>query len=68
MKKREFQKKAAAALLGKLADVCLLYQSSHPRFRELQVLQNLLLRSEKRIKHENEAAAGKYSVAARSIL
>jgi len=25
----------------------------------LQVLQNLLLRSEKRIKHENEAAAGK---------
>ena len=41
---------------------------SHPRFRELQVLQNLLSRSEKRIKHENEAAAGKYSVAARSIL
>lgn len=34
----------------------------------MQVLQNLLLRSEKRIKHENEAAAGKYSVAARSIL
>ena len=34
----------------------------------MQVLQNLLLRSEKRIKHENEAAAGKYSVAACSIL
>ena len=36
--------------------------------RQLQVWQNLLLRSEKRIKHENEAAAGKYSVAARPIL
>lgn len=34
----------------------------------MQVLQNLLSRSEKRIKHENEAAAGKYSVAACSIL
>ena len=34
----------------------------------MQVLQNLLLRSEKRIKHENEAATGKYSVAACSIL